>query len=72
MLTVLSVSVRDCFASNQTLEGPGDGFEEIGEWDNSMAKGMLPLDRECEAFGEKMPERVTTSNGHVEDDKTED
>lgn len=34
-----------------------DGFEEIGEWDNKMAHGMLPLDQECEAFGEKMPER---------------
>ncbi|KAK3101889.1 hypothetical protein FSP39_007078 [Pinctada imbricata] len=55
-------------------ERPQDGFAEIGEWDNSMARGMLPLDRECEAFGEKMPERAvsdTCANGLVENDKQE-
>ena len=33
-----------------------DGLSQIGDWDNEMARGFLPLDKEVEAFGEKMPE----------------
>ncbi len=31
-------------------------FEGIGDWSNEMAKDMMPLEQEMEAFGEKMPE----------------
>ena len=27
----------------------------VADWDNEMAKDMLPLDQEMEAFGEEMP-----------------
>ena len=36
---------------------PGaDGLNDIGMWDNSMADGMMTIQQEMEAFGEKMPE----------------
>ena len=31
-------------------------MNKIEEWDNQMAKDMLPLDKEAEAFGDKPPE----------------
>lgn len=34
----------------------GDALNQIEEWDNKMAKDMLPLDKEAEAFGETPPE----------------
>ena len=34
----------------------GDVFSGVNDWSNSMADGMLPLDQEMAAFGEKMPE----------------
>lgn len=34
----------------------GDTLSKVKEWDNKMAKDMLPLDKEAEAFGETPPE----------------
>lgn len=34
----------------------------IGYWSNSMADGMLSLQQEMEAFGERMPERSRRSS----------
>lgn len=31
--------------------------EPIGYWSNDMAAGMMSLQQEMEAFGERMPER---------------
>jgi len=31
-------------------------FSEIGEWSNDLANGMMTLEQEMAAFGEKMPE----------------
>jgi len=31
-------------------------FSSIGEWSNDMANGMMTLEQEMAAFGEKMPE----------------
>lgn len=65
MWTISVVFIDLCTCTNPTIFQPQnrfvDGFEEIGEWDNKMAHGMLPLDQECEAFGEKMPERCNVS-----------
>jgi len=33
-----------------------NGLNKVGDWKNDMADGMLPLEQEVEAFGEKMPE----------------
>lgn len=37
--------------------------EGIGEWDNQMAAGMMPLDQEVAAFGDVMPISHGNSNG---------
>lgn len=34
----------------------------IGYWNNSMAQGMMSLQQEMEAFGERMPERSRRSS----------
>ena len=31
-------------------------FSNIGEWSNELANGMMTLEQEMAAFGEKMPE----------------
>jgi len=31
-------------------------FSDIGEWSNDLASGMMTLEQEMAAFGEKMPE----------------
>lgn len=34
-----------------------DVFQTIDEWNNDMAKDMMSLEQELEAFGEKMPDK---------------
>ena len=34
---------------------PGETLTDIGEWSNDMAQGMMTLEEEMEAFGERMP-----------------
>jgi len=36
--------------------GQVDMFSSIGEWSNDLASGMMTLEQEMAAFGEKMPE----------------
>jgi len=36
--------------------GQVDMFSDIGEWSNDLASGMMTLEQEMAAFGEKMPE----------------
>ena len=47
-------------------------FQSIGDWNNDLAKGMMSIEQEMEAFGEKMPEpqynRDTPASGEVEED----
>ena len=31
-------------------------MRQIDDWDNKLADGMLPLEKEAEAFGETTPE----------------
>jgi len=33
-----------------------DMFSDVGEWSNELASGMMTLEQEMAAFGEKMPE----------------
>ena len=44
----------------------GESLAEIGEWSNDMAKGMMTLEEEMEAFGEKMPAAQYDKNGDKE------
>jgi len=37
--------------------------EGIGEWNNEMAAGMMPLDQEVAAFGDVMPVSPGNNNG---------
>ena len=34
----------------------GEAMKNVGDWDNKLADGMLPLEKEAEAFGETTPE----------------
>jgi len=36
--------------------------ETIGEWNNDMAAGMMPLDQEVAAFGDVMPVSAPGNN----------
>lgn len=38
--------------------------EGIGEWNNDMAAGMMPLDQEVAAFGDVMPTGGDNNNGN--------
>ena len=31
-------------------------MRQVGDWNNKLADGMLPLEKEAEAFGEETPE----------------
>jgi len=33
-----------------------DVFQNVNDWSNDMAKGMMSIQQEVEAFGETMPE----------------
>ncbi|KAI8784091.1 peptidyl-prolyl cis-trans isomerase FKBP4 isoform X1 [Biomphalaria glabrata] len=39
--------------------------EGIGEWNNEMAAGMMPLDQEVAAFGETMPLGTDNNHGNI-------
>ena len=41
---------------NDAGQGQVDMFSNIGEWSNDLANGMMTLEQEMAAFGEKMPE----------------
>jgi cytochrome c5 len=41
----------------------GSGMNDIGDWDNNMAQGMMTLEEEREAFGETMPPRGGNNHG---------
>lgn len=43
-------------------------FDNVGEWNNDMAKGMMSIPQEMEAFGEKMPETGTACQSHEDSD----
>jgi len=44
----------------------GTAFSEpIGEWNNEMAAGMMPLDQEVAAFGDVMPIGPGNNNGII-------
>ncbi len=48
---------------NKTFAFQNGGNEiVIDEWKNDMARGMMPLEQEMEAFGEKMPEKASESS----------
>jgi len=42
---------RDTNGRNQS-----DVFSDVGHWSNDLASGMMTLEQEMAAFGEKMPE----------------
>lgn len=44
------------------------GMNDIGNWDNSMAHGMITLEQEREAFGEDMPPRGGNNHGNEDED----
>ena len=44
-------------------------FNDIGEWDNDMAKNMMSLEQELEAFGEELPEPRKSRNGYKNEDE---
>lgn len=39
----------------------------MDEWTNDMARGMMPLEQEMEAFGEKMPDKDASNANGTED-----
>jgi len=49
---VSNVFQRDSDAGRSQV----DMFSDIGEWSNELANGMMTLEQEMAAFGEKMPE----------------
>ncbi|XP_014791337.1 peptidyl-prolyl cis-trans isomerase FKBP4 isoform X1 [Octopus bimaculoides] len=49
----------------------GNVFDNVGEWNNDMAKGMMSIPQEMEAFGEKMPETGTACQSHEDSDDNE-
>lgn len=42
------------------------GMNDIDEWNNRMAQGMMTLEEEQAAFGETLPERGGNNHG-IED-----
>lgn len=56
--------------SNGTGSSGGDVFAKMGEWDNTLAEGMISIPQELEAFGEKMPPR--RSDAQLRRDRQED
>lgn len=56
MLICLAVRQRPRWGRTDLSEDDATVFSEgIGEWDNRMAAGMMPLDQEVAAFGDVMP-----------------
>ncbi|KAL5007856.1 hypothetical protein ScPMuIL_016662 [Solemya velum] len=49
-----------------TWQGEYNIHDPIGEWNNDMARGMMTLEQECEAFGERMPEKGDNHHGMEE------
>lgn len=41
----------------------GSGMNDIGNWDNNMAQGMMTLEEESEAFSEPVPPRAGNNHG---------
>ncbi|ELU01505.1 hypothetical protein CAPTEDRAFT_173491 [Capitella teleta] len=57
----------------QVQSNSGDLFSGVHDWSNSMADGMLPLDQEMAAFGEKMPEpKYNCDDSQKENENPED
>ena len=48
--------------SLQKIESYSAMTEAIGEWNNDMAAGMMPLDQEVAAFGDVMPVSTPGNN----------
>ncbi|GAB1609875.1 peptidyl-prolyl cis-trans isomerase FKBP4-like isoform X1 [Argonauta hians] len=49
----------------------GNVFDNVGEWNNDMARGMMSIPQEMEAFGEKMPESGAACQSHEDSDDNE-
>jgi len=45
-----------CQRDKDAGQSQADMFSDMGEWSNDLASGMMTLEQEMAAFGEKMPE----------------
>lgn len=51
------------WGKSDTAENTSVFRDGIGEWNNDMAAGMMPLDQEVAAFGDVMPISPGNNNG---------
>jgi FKBP-type peptidyl-prolyl cis-trans isomerase len=60
---------RDTQHDRDGCHGDSDVFSNIGEWSNELASGMMTLEQEMAAFGEKMPEPKYKRGGGKENER---